>query len=133
MSKENILSVILKKSGDNLVYRNAAEEKSYKQFKSSLEEGHLVHVFFDGDADNGTLTQLAKIKVCIRTLSREAGVSFEDMQLEIKKSSGLCFKAMCDGEEYLFCKSFGDCSKEDLSLAIQAIIEKGDFLGMNLR
>lgn len=133
MSKEQILSVILKKSGNNLIYKNSTEEKSYKLFKESLKEGHLVHVFFDADADDGTLTQIAKIKVCIRTLSKEAGMSFEDMQLEIKKDSGLCFKTTYNNEECLFCKSFGDCSKEDLSLAIQTIIEKGDFLGMNLR
>jgi len=133
MSKDAIFSTILKRSGDRLIYAKNTDEALYKTFVESLEEEHLVHVFFDASKDNGTLAQLAKIKVCIREIAKETGNTFEDTEIEIKKASGLCIVRVVDGERYMFCKSFGDCSASDLSLAIQTIIQKGDFLNMNLR
>ena len=51
------------------------------------------------------------------------------MKLIIKRTSGLCFNK--DGQEY--CKSFGECDKDELNSVIQNIIEIGDGLGSNLR
>lgn len=133
MSKEAIFSTVLRKVGDKLIYANGAHETIYKTFVNSLEEGHSVQVFFDASADDGTLAQLAKIKVCIRELAKETGNTFEDTEIEIKKASGLCLVRVIDGEKYIVIKSFGDCSKTDLSLAIQTIIQRGDFLGINFR
>lgn len=127
MSKEAILSVTLKKFGDKLIYEKGAEEILYKKFVEQLDEGHRVQIFFDADVDNGTYAQLSKIKVCIRTLSKYTGDTFEDMEKMIKRNSGLYNEV---SGEY---KSFGDCSSSDLGLAIQAIIEHGDFLGINCR
>jgi hypothetical protein len=131
MSKTTVFSTVLKKFGDKLIYANGAHETLYKSFVNSLENDHRVQVFFDASQDTGTLAQIAKIKVCIRELAKETGNTFEDTELEIKKASGLCIVKVIDGEKYLFCKSFGDCSKEDLSLAIQTIIQRGSFLNMN--
>jgi hypothetical protein len=36
------------------------------------------------------------------------------------------------GKEYFLAKSFGDCSREELSLAIQAAIEIGEQVGFIL-
>lgn len=133
MSKDAIFSTVLRKSGDRMVYGNPAHEKLYRIFVDSLEEGHSAQVFFDASKDDGTLAQLAKIKVCIRELAKYTGNTFEDTEIEIKKASGLCIVREIDGEKYLWVKSFGDCSKSDLSLAIQTIIQKGDFLNINFR
>jgi hypothetical protein len=51
------------------------------------------------------------------------------MKLQAKRKTGLCW--VSNGQEY--CKSFKDCSKSELNLVIQALIEMGDFAGSNLR
>lgn len=132
-SKDSMLSVTLKKFGDKLIYMKGVDETIYKEFVNSLEQGHVVHAFFDANSDDGTLAQLAKVHACIRELAKETGYSFEDMKLEIKKASGLCIIKEIDGEKFLYCKSFGDCSKSELSLAMEAIIERGDFVKLNFR
>jgi hypothetical protein len=47
------------------------------------------------------------------------------MQNIVKEKAGLCWEGHC--------KSFGDCSIEELNLAIQAAVEIGDYLNLNLR
>ena len=134
MSKGDIMySGILKKTGGKLVFRNPADEKTYKMFVDSMEEGSVIHVFFDANKDDGTLAQIAKVKVCIRKIALETGDSFEKTQFQIKLDSGLCFRMIKDGILHTDCKSFGDCSKEELSLAIETIIQVGDFLGIDFR
>ncbi len=131
--KDLILSVVLKKEQGKLIYRNPGEVEFYKNLIANMEEGQLVEMFLDANKDDGTLAQIAKVKVCIRALAKEIGESFEDMQLLVKKRAGLCVVKNLDGEHFMSCKSFADCSKEDLQLAITAIIEIGDLTGMNLR
>ena len=41
------------------------------------------------------------------------------MKLYVKKEAGICYTS----SNTLICKSFGECSKEDLSLVIQSIQE----------
>jgi len=117
--------------GKNLVPRDSTAK--YEAFLKTLEQGQSVEVFLESNPDDGTLTQIAKIKVCIRELAQEVGEHFEDMQLEVKKASGLCVVKTIEGERYMVCKSFADCSKEELSMAIDTIISMGDKLNMNLR
>lgn len=131
--REAMLGVNLKKFGDKLIYVKGAEERLYKEFVNNLQEGQVVQAFFDADTDDGSLAQIAKIKACIREIAKETGDTFEDTQLEIKKASGLCVIKEIEGEKYMICKSFGDCSKADLSLAIQTIIERGKFLSLNFQ
>ena len=129
MSKEAVFSTILKKIDGRLVCKKDSDSELYKLFVSSLEEGHVVHAFFDANLDNGTLTQIAKVKACIRELAKETGETFENTERDIKIASGLCFDK--DGEAY--CRSFADCSKDELGLTIQTLIERGDFVGINFR
>lgn len=117
--------------GDVLVPRGA--DTKYKAFLKTLEEEQSVEVFLESNTDDGTLTQIAKVKVCIRELAKEVGETFEEMQAQVKRASGLCIVKTIEGERYLICKSFGDCSKEELSMTIETIIEMGDRLNMNLR
>lgn len=128
-----MFSTVLKKFGDKLIYANPAHEVLYKTFVNSLGEGQPVELFFDANKDDASLAQLAKAHKCIREIAKEVGETFEDTKLEIKKASGLCVVKVIDGEKYIYCKSLGDCSKEDLSAVIETIIQRGDFLRMNLR
>tara|TARA_R110001583_G_scaffold101748_2_gene248228 strand:- start:676 stop:1062 length:387 start_codon:yes stop_codon:yes gene_type:complete len=128
MSKQNLFSNLTKKDGE-LVYNIKAQEKIYNTFVDDLPEGSKVEIFVSVSGDNGTNAQIAKIHVMIRQLANDIGYSFGEMKLQIKRKAGLCFNK--NGGEY--CKSFGDCSRDELSSVIQEIIELGDDVGSNLR
>lgn len=133
MSQKNLIFTgKLKKQGGRLVYPNSGSAKLYEEFVKNIDEDQSVDVFFDAHKDDGTLAQIAKIKVCIRALATETGDTFEDTQFMVKERSGLCIKKIRHDQLYIELKSFGDCSKEELALAIQTIIEMGRFLNMNL-
>jgi hypothetical protein len=48
------------------------------------------------------------------------------MKILVKDKAGLCIAREVAGKEYFLAKSFGECSKEELSLAIQAAMEIGE-------
>ena len=126
--KQNLFSNLTKRNG-KLEYNIKAQETIYNKFVDSLPEGSKIEMFISVSGDNGTNAQIAKIHVSIRELANELGYSFSEMKLQIKRMSGLCFNK--NGGEY--CKSFGDCSKEELNSVIQEIIQLGDEVGSNLR
>jgi len=107
-----------------------APEK-YKLFLATLETNQKIEIFMEANEDNGTVPQLAKIHVCIRELAKEIGYSFEDMKLEVKRQAGLCVKKELNGEVFMICKSLSDCSKDELGLAIEAINQIGETVGIN--
>ena len=123
--KKAVLNIKLTKENGKLIHKDASDASLYKIFMESLEEGQSVDVFFDAHVDSGTYAQISKLKVPIRELANESGDSFEEMQNIVKAQAGLCWEDHC--------KSFGDCSIEELNLAIQAAIEIGDYLNLNLR
>lgn len=102
--------------------------KQYQNFVSSLPDGAVVEFFYELQTDDGSLAQLAKIHATIRDLCNHTGDTFEDMKLIIKKRAGLCIEKELDGSRFLYCKSFADCSKQELSLVIQAIQEISQIL-----
>ena len=57
---------------------------------------------------------------------RQVGETVENMKLLVKDRAGLCIAREVSGKEYFLAKSFGECSKDELSLAIQAAIEIGE-------
>lgn len=118
---DNILSIKLVKKGKQLVYLNKGMQAIHKEYINTLADGQVVEVYFEGQNDNGTNLQLAKIHACIRKLASETGNTFQGIKDAIKTEAGL-------GN-----KSFGDCSIEELNLVIQAIFEAGDFVGVNFR
>jgi hypothetical protein len=107
--------------------------KQYEQFVSVLQDGDIVEFFYELQHDDGTLPQLAKLHAMIKQLATHIGETAENMKLLIKDRAGLCIAREVSGKEYFLAKSFGECSKEELSLAIQAAIEIGQdvnfFLG----
>lgn len=99
--------------------------KQYEEFVSSVPEGAIVEFFYEMQHDDGTLPQLAKIHVMIKQLATHIGETAENMKLLVKDRAGLCIAREVSGKEYFLAKSFAECSKEELSLAIQAAIEIG--------
>ncbi len=94
-------------------------------FVSDIPDGTIVEFFFEVQHDDGTLPQLAKLHAMIRELALHVGEPFSDMKLLVKDKAGLCLAREVSGKEYFLAKSFGECSREELSLAIQAAIDIG--------
>jgi len=106
--------------------------KQYELFVSRIPDGAVVEFFYEVQHDDGTLPQLAKLHVMLKELATHIGETSENMKLLIKDRAGLCIAREVSGKEYFLAKSFGDCSREELSLAIQAAIEIGDQVGFIL-
>jgi hypothetical protein len=123
-----MFSFKLTKKNGNLVHINESTKISYQLFLDKLQEGQEVEVFMGLTSDNGSLAQLAKIHACIRELAKESGYTFDEMKFIVKKHSGLCY----DGGGAEYCKSFKECSKEELAMAIESAIEIGRDLNINL-
>ena len=107
--------------------------KQYELFISRLPEGAIVEFFYEMQHDDGTLPQLAKLHVMLKHLATHIGETVENMKLLVKDRAGLCIAREVAGKEYFLAKSFGDCSKDELSLAIQAAIEIGEQVGFILQ
>jgi hypothetical protein len=93
-------------------------------FIKGLQEGETVVITYEVQTADHSYAQLSKLHKCIRELANYVGESFDDMKLQVKVKAGLCTDTSC--------KSFSDCSKEELSMAIQAVIEIGELLNFSL-
>lgn len=123
-----MFSFKLTKKNGNLVHINESTKISYQLFLDKLQEGQEVEVFMGLTSDNGSLAQLAKIHACIRELAKESGYTFDEMKFIVKQHSGLCY----DGGGAEYCKSFKECSKDELAMAIESAVELGRDLNINL-
>ena len=119
---------LVKKDG-KLTYADDKDKLAYQIFLDKIPEGQKVEMYIDLANADHSKAQLAKVHACIRELAKESGYTFEEMKLIIKKQSGLCYEA----EGLLECKSFSDCSKDELMLAIEACIAIGRELNVNLQ
>jgi len=104
----------------------------YDQFINSLADGDEVEIFMNKVTGAGSAAQISKIHTCIRELANEGGYTFEEMKLLVKERSGLCLRITENGEVTEVYKSFADCTKDELSMAIQACIEIGEIYNINL-
>ena len=123
-----MFTVKLVKRDGKLVYPNDKSKLNYQIFLDKLSEGQQVEVFMGLTSDDGSVAQLAKVHACIRELAKESGYTFDEMKTIIKQHAGLCY----DAGDAEYCKSFGDCSKDELVLAIEACIEIGKDFNLNL-
>jgi hypothetical protein len=114
----------IKRNG-RLEFPSLAISKQHEVFVSDVPDGTIVEFFFEVQQDDGTIPQLAKLHAMIRELALYLGEPFEDMKLLVKDKAGLCLAREVSGKEYFLAKSFGECSREELSLAIQAAIDIG--------
>lgn len=120
------------KKGGQLVPASEAEAAKLKLFTMSLKEDVNVEVYLQmtNNVDK-TAGQLAKVHALIRELAAFTGHTFDEMKDEIKRKAGLyVITGTRSSDKQL--KSFGDCSKEEISAAIESCIEIGHMLGCNL-
>jgi hypothetical protein len=102
----------IKKKG-KLTYATPQDKLAYEIFVDKIQEGDVIDMFLDVANPDHSKAQLAKVHACIRELAKESGYTFDEMKGVIKEHAGLAGK------------SFGDCSKGDLMLAIEACIQIG--------
>ena len=114
----------IKRNG-RLEFSSLAVSKQHEIFVSEVPDGTIVEFFFEVQQDDGTLPQLAKLHAMIRELALHVGEPFDNMKLLVKDKAGLCLAREVSGKEYFLAKSFGECSREELSLAIQAAMDIG--------
>lgn len=122
MMNQHFTGRMVKKEG-TLNFTTLTHKKQFEKFLASISDGQLVDVFYESTHDDGTLPQLAKLHAMLKTLAMHIGESVENMKLVVKDKAGLCIVREVAGKEYFLAKSFGDCSKDELSLAIQATLD----------
>ena len=123
-----MFTVKLVKRDGKLVYPDDKSKLNYQIFIDKLSEGQQVEVFMGLTSDDGSVAQLAKVHACIRELAKESGYTFDEMKTIIKQHAGLCYDTGVAED----CKSFGDCSKMELVLPIEACIQIGKEFNLNL-
>ena len=122
----------IKRNG-RLEFASLSSSNQYEMFISHIPEGQIVECFYEEQHDDGTLPQLAKIHAMIKALANHIGETVENMKLLVKDRAGLCIAREVAGKEYFLAKSFAECSKQELSLAIQAAIEISDEVNFILK
>jgi hypothetical protein len=127
----NLVTKYVKKNG-RLEFTSLPHSKQFELYLSKIPEGANVDCFYEVENDDGTLPQLAKVHAMIKQLAIHVGETFSDMKLLVKDKAGLCLAREVSGKEYFIPKSFAECSKEELSLAIQAAIEIGQMVNYPL-
>ena len=124
MNHKPLNGKFIKRNG-KLEFYSLSVSKQHEVFVSEVPDNTIVEFFFEVQQDDGTLPQLAKLHAMIRELALHIGEPFEDMKLLVKDKAGLCLSRQVAGKEYFLAKSFGECSREELALAIQAAIDIG--------
>lgn len=118
----------IKKNG-KLVFAHPQDKLAYEIFLEKIPEGQKVDMYLDLIGVDHSKAQLAKVHACIRELAKESGYTFDEMKVVVKDHAGLSYK---DGSTITY-KSFADCSKDELMLAIEACIQIGrDQFNLNL-
>jgi hypothetical protein len=110
----------IKKDG-KLIFAHPQDKLAYEIFLQKIPDGQKVDMYLDLIGIDHSKAQLAKVHACIREMAKESGYTFDEMKCLVKDHAGLSYK---DGAMINY-KSFGDCSKDELMLAIEACIQIG--------
>jgi hypothetical protein len=123
-------TIRLVKRGKKLVPLTESMRLLLEDFTDQVAEGTVVELYLDQveNEDEKTLGQLAKVHANVRELARYTGHSMEEMKDMVKQKAGL-YQVTETGHRL---KSFKDCSKEELSLAIETSDQIGILLGYAL-
>lgn len=106
----------LTKKNGKLVYSSSKDKLLYDLFIDKLKEGEEIEIFINVIGAKASTAQISKVHTCIRIIAMELGYSFEDMKLLVKEQAGLC----TNSGNIIHVKSFAECSKEEMTLAIEA-------------
>ena len=117
-------SIFLKKEDGKLVPKSVQDKIMLKHYVDNMEEGSVVKVTYE-DYSLGSYAQISKLQASIREISNYLGYSIDEVKNIVKHKANLYTE---DGN----LKSFADCSKEELSQAIECLMKLGDQVGFPL-
>ena len=124
-------TITFTKKDGALVPASEKDMGKLKLFNIGVKEGENVDVYLSvATPSDKTLGQLAKVHALIRELASYTGHTFDEIKDEIKRKAGLYVVTGSRSDEKF--KSFAECSKDELSKAIETCIEIGHMLGYNL-
>jgi hypothetical protein len=117
--KQLPMTVLLKMENGKLVPKRDIDKYTLQNYLKNVEEGATIQVTYEEQSTDGTYAQISKLQACTRELANYLGYSHEEVKDMVKLRAGLSNE---NGE----LKSFADCSKEELSLAIQTALQLGE-------
>jgi len=117
--KQMPISILLEMRDGVLVPKTELGKHTLANYLKNVEEGTVIQVTYEELSTDGTYAQISKLQACTRELSKHLGYSHEEVKDIVKHKADLYTP---EGE----LKSFADCSKEELSLAIQAALQLGE-------
>lgn len=121
----------IKKEGQ-LVPASDRDAGALKLFNMSIKDGETIEVYLTKtDGKDKTVGQLAKIHSMIRQIASFTGNDFDDIKDEVKRKAGL-YKVTGTEEHQTELKSFAQCSKDELSTAIEMCVQLGHLVGYYL-
>jgi|TARA_R110000868_G_scaffold5681_2_gene33566 hypothetical protein len=127
MSTQILVLKLKKKNGQLIMPTNLSKEQ-YKLFLTSISEGAEVEALFELKSNDNTKAQLAKIHVCIKELADEQGETVNEMKKLVKRECGMSYT---NDKKVVVYESFAKCSKAELSIVIETIIQMGSFMNIN--
>lgn len=110
---------LVKRNG-KLVYSDSKDKTLYEIFTKSLKEGEELDIYISVAGAKASTAQIAKVHTCIRVIAMDLGYTFDEMKLIVKEQAGLNDR------------SFADCSKDEISMAIEACNCIAEDNGINL-
>lgn len=117
--KQLPITILLEMRDGVLVPKTELGKYSLANYVKNIEEGAVIQVTYEELSTDGTYAQISKLQACTRELSKFLGYTHEEVKDIVKHKANLYSP---EGE----LKSFADCSKEELSLAIQTALELGE-------
>lgn len=126
---KQVLNVTFKKQGKKLVMTSELSKEQYKLFLSSLKDDDVVEALFELRTMDNTKSQLAKIHVMLKIMADEQGYTAREMKDLIKEECNMYYVQ----QGHKVYTSFSQCDKDDLSNIIEIIIQRANFLNINLQ
>lgn len=118
-------------NGTEIIPASKEDAGRLKLFNMGVAKGQEIEAYLTVlSTDEKTAGQLAKVHALIRELANSTGHTNEEIKLIIKEKAGLYISATSSSLPTF--KSFADCSKQEMSKAIEECIALGHDLGIYL-
>ena len=118
-------------SGTEILPASPEDAGKLKLFNMGVKKGQELEAYITVlENDEKTAGQLAKAHALIPEIANSTGHSIEEIKLIVKEKAGLYIPATSSSSATF--KSFADCSKQEMSKAIEVCIALGHDLGIYL-
>jgi hypothetical protein len=118
-------------NGTEIIPASSEDAGKLKLFNMGAKKGQEIEAYLTVlENDDKTAGQLAKAHALIREIANSTGHTIDEIKLIVKEKAGLYDPATSSSKASF--KSFADCSKQEMSRAIEICIELGHDLGIYL-